>query len=209
MSYSIEEKKARRAEYRRRPEVRDRVAIYNRIYRKTHQSIRHKEDKKTYDHNYRLVNGSKLRAEQKIRYAAHREERHATAKIFYSEHKEQCREQVRKYAAKHRPEACARTKAWLARADPLRIREGKRERKLRRKYGLTQASFNALLENQGSVCATCGKNDWSSHGPCVDHDHITGKVRGILCHNCNISIGMTGGNPMIHRAMADYLESHS
>jgi hypothetical protein len=40
----------------------------------------------------------------------------------------------------------------------------------------------------------------------VDHDHKTGKVRGILCHKCNIALGLIGDDPARARALANYLE---
>lgn len=60
-----------------------------------------------------------------------------------------------------------------------------RKSHLKRKYGLTLEAFDDLLASQGGGCAICGKPDVDN----VDHDHVTGGVRGILCWNCNIAIG--------------------
>ena len=60
-----------------------------------------------------------------------------------------------------------------------------RKSHLKRKYGLTLEAFDELLAAQGGGCAICGKPDADN----VDHDHETGRVRGILCFNCNIAIG--------------------
>ena len=56
---------------------------------------------------------------------------------------------------------------------------------MKRKYGLTLEAFDELLASQGGGCAICGRPDADN----VDHDHTTGRVRGILCFNCNIAIG--------------------
>ncbi len=60
-----------------------------------------------------------------------------------------------------------------------------RKSHLKRKYGITPEDFHALLASQGGGCAICGKPDVDH----VDHDHVTGRVRGILCFRCNVAIG--------------------
>jgi hypothetical protein len=54
-----------------------------------------------------------------------------------------------------------------------------------RRYGIGAAEFDELDAQQGGVCAICGRES-PEH---VDHDHETGKVRGILCFNCNGGLG--------------------
>ena len=55
---------------------------------------------------------------------------------------------------------------------------------------ITLDEYNVLLDSQKGVCAICG-SDRNKNGTalCVDHCHTTGVVRGLLCHNCNVSIG--------------------
>jgi hypothetical protein len=60
-----------------------------------------------------------------------------------------------------------------------------RKSHLKRKYGLTLEEFGEILALQGGGCAICGRPDADN----VDHDHRTGRVRGILCFNCNIAMG--------------------
>ena len=55
------------------------------------------------------------------------------------------------------------------------------------KYGLTQKTFNHLLNSQDNKCAIC-KNQFDVT-PIIDHSHITGKTRGLLCSGCNIILG--------------------
>lgn len=55
----------------------------------------------------------------------------------------------------------------------------------KRRYGLSVEQVQALLTAQGGICAICGT---TPKRPCVDHSHTTGKVRGVLCHGCNIKL---------------------
>jgi predicted nucleic acid-binding Zn ribbon protein len=74
-------------------------------------------------------------------------------------------------------------------------------------YGITPAEYVALLESQGGRCAVCrtdvpgGKGGWH-----VDHDHATGRVRGVLCNNCNQGLGRFMDDPTRLRAALGYLE---
>ena len=65
----------------------------------------------------------------------------------------------------------------------------KQRRSYLRKYGLTEELFDALLFSQAGSCAICAIDSPPTRWWCVDHCHKTGKVRGILCHNCNSMLG--------------------
>lgn len=59
-----------------------------------------------------------------------------------------------------------------------------------KKFGITEADYEKLLNEQGGVCAICGGQPdtrWKIFA--VDHDHATGKVRGLLCMVCNTMLG--------------------
>ena len=129
----------------------------------------------------------------------------------------QCtREQRRAWYRENRERELVRVRDWQV-ANPERVRAtmdrfvaaGKRtlsNRKshLKRKYGLTLEGFDELLASQGDGCAICGKPDPDN----VDHDHETGRVRGILCWNCNIAIGQLEDDADRARAVAEYLDRH-
>lgn len=78
---------------------------------------------------------------------------------------------------------------------------GARHYHLRRRYGIGIDEVAALLEMQGGVCAICGRPD-PEH---VDHDHATGKVRGILCFNCNGGLGQFRDDAAVLRNAIKYL----
>lgn len=82
---------------------------------------------------------------------------------------------------------------------------------LKKKYGITPEQYDAMLEQQGGRCAACGSTKTGRQGTAaawfvVDHCHETGKVRGLLCHPCNVSIGQAGESAARLRVLADYLE---
>jgi hypothetical protein len=91
------------------------------------------------------------------------------------------------------------------RSNPL-VRE--RSKKLSRMahvlkvYGLTPLEYQKLLEDSGGICAICKT---VLKEPNVDHCHTTGKVRGVLCWNCNTGIGKFKDSPEILIRAAEYL----
>lgn len=94
----------------------------------------------------------------------------------------------------------------LQEADPLY----QRRVSLKKNYGLTLEQYDAMSEAQEHVCAVCGQPEtMKKHGRllplAVDHDHSTGKIRGLLCHICNRGLGLLGDNLRIVIAAADYL----
>lgn len=82
-----------------------------------------------------------------------------------------------------------------------------RDRHLLRYYNLSRAEHDAMLVSQSHRCAICGGDNWGGRFgvPMVDHDHITGKVRGILCHQCNAGLGSFGDSPELLLEAIAYL----
>lgn len=68
-------------------------------------------------------------------------------------------------------------------------KETRRRTKFKQNYGLTIEEYDEMLEAQGGCCAICKSNNPRGHGRFhVDHNHKTGKIRGLLCHNCNLTV---------------------
>lgn len=82
---------------------------------------------------------------------------------------------------------------------------------LMRRYGITQEDVDKLREEQDYRCKICGVHEDDSHlgartnGLCVDHDHITGKIRGLLCHKCNMALGLFEDSKESLKRAIDYL----
>jgi hypothetical protein len=87
-------------------------------------------------------------------------------------------------------------------------RERLREQYRKRKYGLTNAEFAALVEEQGGVCAICGRppsGEGREKELHIDHCHSSGAVRGLLCEHCNRGIGLFRDDPEILKKAAIYV----
>jgi len=76
---------------------------------------------------------------------------------------------------------------------------------LKHTYGITLEEYDAILKTQKGGCAICKVKEKIL---CVDHCHKTGKVRGLLCHLCNRSIGMMKDDVRILESAIVYLKSH-
>ena len=113
---------------------------------------------------------------------------------------------MRRWTAKHpeRAKAQNRKAQEKRRADPIRHERDKQRAKQWRidnvemiqghrlkKYGMTYAEYQFLLQQQHGGCAICSTAVPRGNGGFhVDHDHVTGKIRGLLCHSCNTAIGL-------------------
>jgi len=87
--------------------------------------------------------------------------------------------------------------------------ERTRNNDLKRNYGITLQEHQEMYKNQNGVCAICkGEGDGRWKKLCVDHDHKTGKVRQLLCRNCNMVLGQVGDNANLLEEMIKYLQKY-
>lgn len=75
---------------------------------------------------------------------------------------------------------------------PDRIKLSRLKQDLKKKYGITLNQYEKMLKLHNHKCAICGNIETSltSNRLSIDHDHKTGKVRGLLCRNCNVALGL-------------------
>lgn len=97
---------------------------------------------------------------------------------------------------------------WQSLPEHVRRARG-RANFLRNNHGITPGDFDAMMKQQGGVCAICsrppsGKTRRTSVLQ-VDHDHDTGKIRGLLCDTCNTALGRLGDNAEGIRRVLEYL----
>ena len=75
-----------------------------------------------------------------------------------------------------------------------------------KKYGITWQDYLTMLAEQNGVCKICRQPSSNRFMLSVDHNHSTGKVRGLLCASCNFALGNMKDNPALLRKAAEYLE---
>jgi hypothetical protein len=156
-----------------------------------------KQKQKEYMLRWRAANREKIKAY----HTNHREENREKSRRWAANHPEARLAYQRRYAAENREKVRAFKRRWRAK-NPESVAATKRKNK----YGLTANQFIALNEAQGGLCKLCsafptGRRKHLS----VDHDHKTGKVRGLLCNNCNHGLGHFHDNPEILKKAIAYL----
>ncbi len=86
----------------------------------------------------------------------------------------------------------------------------KQEQNWKARYGMTRRAYDRLLKYQNGVCAVCGgPPDTEDNVLAIDHDHETGKVRGLLCKACNTALGNAKDDPERLARLRLYVETHT
>jgi hypothetical protein len=86
-----------------------------------------------------------------------------------------------------------------------------RRARLKQEYGLTIEAYTAMLQVQFYKCAACGDKldpEVKRHAICVDHDHVTGEVRQLICRHCNIALGYVKDDVDRLEKLIVYLRRH-
>ena len=131
-----------------------------------------------------------------VAYAEYKEKKGA----YHKEYRERNRERLRLQSAQR----------WVENKEAF-IRKSIAKRR-KRMYGVDADQYQAMLEAQGGVCKICGSLPNPAGAPAtrtlaVDHDHVTGVVRGLLCHACNKAIGFLSTVELLESATR-YLKGH-
>jgi hypothetical protein len=140
-------------------------------------------------------------ADSKKRYY----EKYALDPQMREEARLRARAQYRANKARHAE--CA--KRWKE-ANRDKCAQAARARHLQKEYGLTFAEYNAMVEKQDGLCAICGGPPMNKHGKLyVDHCHNTGKVRALLCDQCNHGLGNFRDDIELVAAALEYLKRYA
>ena len=130
-------------------------------------------------------------------YYKHRSTILEKCKKYKREHKDdpdyKCRK--KKYRERSRDKDIRRTIIWRSNnidkieSWKIRYKDRKYDKYYKVKYNLTLIEYNKLLEEQNGVCLICGGINKNNRRLTVDHNHVTGDVRGLLCTRCNSALG--------------------
>ena len=146
-----------------------------------------------------------IEQEQRKRwYKKHREEQLHRTREWYQKNKKKMSEHSKAYAMENKDKIAERKHNYHQKYYQERKLIYK-DRKLKYQYGISLKDFEYLLVKQGSQCAICG-NPLLDKTTVIDHDHLSGKIRGILCRLCNIGLGSFLDNPYVLNKAREYLE---
>jgi len=147
-----------------------------------------KAKRKEYQDRYRLKNKDKIAQRQ-------------------LENKDKIKEKSQKWYLKNKDIVIERSKKWALENKEKR-QEIVRKNYLSKKYGLTLEQEIAMKLAQNNSCAICKIELLPRHKTHIDHCHKTGKVREILCNNCNVMLGHAKDSEDILKSALAYLEKH-
>lgn len=90
----------------------------------------------------------------------------------------------------------------------ISTRKNRKDKQLQKRYGISIEQYNELFDKQQGCCAICGFHQSQlTVSLAVDHNHLTKKVRGLLCYNCNSGLGRFKDNIANLSNAIEYLKS--
>lgn len=126
--------------------------------------------------------------ELRLRYLTNREEKRAYARAWYHNHMDRIR--VYQYHYNHSEKG----------------KQADKRGKLKKRYGLTRQGYESLCAAAGGCCAICRtENGNGTARLTVDHDHLTGRIRGLICGLCNSGLGFFREDQATMKAAIEYL----
>jgi hypothetical protein len=149
-------------------------------------------DKKKYNKDY-----------HKKDYEKNKESIDKVNKKYYAEHKEEQTEYKRNWYLKNQERRKLRA-SEIYHSKGISV---KRQNNLMANYNLSLEGYNKLFQVQSGCCAICKRHQSEfKKALCVDHDHKTGKIRGLLCQKCNQGLGLFNDNVLLLREAILFLE---
>lgn len=154
------------------------------------------EQIKANNRQYYLEHRDELIKSQTERYLKNKDKYNERKRQYYRENAERIREERKLYR---------KTNGDKCRLYLIKNKDRIRNNRLKREYGITLEQYKKMLKDQNECCALC-KNKRPLR---VDHDHRTGKVRGLLCDKCNLSLGLLEENEVAIENIKTYLTKYA
>jgi hypothetical protein len=129
----------------------------------------------------------------------------AAVKKWRLAHPRKVRDAAKRWREKNKDRSTA-TKNARRQKNPMLWAKRAKLYQIKSKYGMPAADYEQLLKEQHGACAICKSPLIRS---CIDHDHATRKVRGLLCRKCNTGIGQLNDDSALLQSAIAYLEKHA
>jgi len=146
-----------------------------------------KEEVKKRGHKYYTNNKEEISKRQKKYAQSHREGHKKSCKKYRQGHQDKIKAYDKKYVRDKKEQMTIYRKKWRSNKDNAK------SEKLWDRFKITLQQFKDMIASQNNLCGICGK---ILNEPCIDHNHKTKKIRGLLCRKCNGGIG--GLNDDVH-----------
>ena len=160
------------------------------------------EERRAHDRAYYAANKPRFKAYFKKWRAAHQEQERIRSRLKYQRDKDKVSARYTlRYPTQRERILMQKRKSYEKTKNPHRTWAWR----IQRDFGITASDYNVLLANQHGVCAICKRKPTKRLG--VDHRHATKRIRGLLCHSCNIALGLLKDNLASARALVSYLQA--
>lgn len=166
--------------------------------------------KEEYNKIYNLENKDKISKQKKLYYLQNKEKIKSDRKNYYESNKEEVKERVMKYHYKN-SDTIKDYKKKYKEDNKSKLKD----KQLREKFNITLDDYIKMLDEQNGCCKICKNPETAKNVKygntmmlAVDHNHQTGKVRGLLCSRCNPALGAFNDSIETLKLAIKYLEEY-
>ena len=177
--------------------VETKVEQRRRYYVENRDRIREQQ------HQYRETHKEETKERNRRYCAEHCEENRARSLAWQRENRERYRERQNRWRKEHPEKTKEYGRRWREK-DPLAYKRTMWKAGLKHRYGMSDETYRMMYASQSGKCLICGQSEKIL---CVDHNHVTGVIRGLLCHVCNSGIGRFQDDPGLCEKAAQYLRN--
>ena len=165
----------------------------------------HKKEQLEWQRNHYAKHKEEISEHRKQWRENNKEKKKEQSATYYKNNKEKVREDNKCYL-KNNPEKPKEYSNRYRMKNPEKLKE----ERLKRNHGLTMEEYNQLIQLQNNRCVICTEEfNTKDRRACVDHNHKTGKIREILCNQCNSALGFLKENIATMQSMIEYVQKHN